>query len=1245
MRLSTVSIVSLAGIALILGTRAEFLSPASAAPPPPPAEFAQPESSKRPAPFPAMMVDQGMINPQFKGYFLPEGFRMEVVLSEPDIINPVGMTFGPDGTMFVLEWRPDPINLGWNEVKETVRYRDNSTRTVATMKKFTMDTVKMFRFNVGTGKYDPAKVIIAEELPSSILYHDGWLYLSGRGTVKRYRQAKVGAVATDKPVPASPNDPWSIREVIAQGFCGFHHHQVSGMTIGNDGWLYITTGDDDNVVEGSDGSRATVLRTGAVFRCKPDGSKMEVFSQGYRNPYRDLAFDDRFNWFHADNDNEDGSRFTGCRIMHVTEGSDFGWRLREGARCCRPDNARAAVGGELPGKLPPMIKTGRGSPAGLMIYNDTFVPKDYRGLLYYPDVYRKLIRAYKVEPTGSTYKISGEMPFMQSEDPLFRPCQMVTGPDGAIYVCDWRTDSGGAGKLWGDGLHGRIYRIKWTGAGASPALPLRGMDSWANIAKLPDEQLADALFAPTMSDRIRARDELIRRGDKTRNLVLARFISGHLPDEARLPALGVLVSGWNADVENLFRLQLNDESADVRRLVADGLARNSTRGDPQTFEALLKILADREPAVRRVAALSLGRLGNSGAADALVNAWRFDEHADAVLRDSYLRGLELLGKPAIASLLSLANSGDKECALAVEAFLALRTQLAADAIPQLLANPHLTPAERESLIRSYSNYQFEPAISLEPLAEFLAARASEPIEVVRAVTETLVAGGASNAPKATQLILKLLVHPELDVRLAALAAVEEGRMTAASPRLLEMLADASRSQAERTAIVKGLRGTGDPKCLPALVEILKAPVPGGLKIEALRTLSSLAPDIARSSAEPLLDQADAPLVAEAVAALSTSKAGAKLIAERYLAKRLPRDLFPQVTDALKKFGDDPDLTRMRADVMRGGLLLSLEPGQVEKVRLQVINKGDPKKGKELFLNIKLLNCLSCHRMEGIGGAVGPDLTRVWDTHTVEKLVESIADPSKEIKEGYQAYRALTLAGQVIVGLKVSETSGEVVLRDPTGRDVRLLKDDIEQITATKTSLMPDDAAARLTYDQFIDVLAFLKSKKEQESLRGLVVEYRIAGPFPTDLRLLTPEIKSGVPADEKKWLSYAAEPNGTVDVKGAFPATPAGVYARAFVYSPKKQPVTGTIQSEDPLRVWVGDASVFDRADPNFAAGPTSEETFGAELQPGWNVVLMKVVNAGRAHRVGLRFSGEGLRTAAMPDATVPPGLTPVGKP
>ena len=351
---------------------AAALTRLDAAPPPPPADFAVPQTPTKPEPFPVKLVDQGAFNPELKGYYLPEGFRLEVVVSDPDVVNPVGMTFAPDGSLFVMEWRPDPVTKDrWFEVKETFHYRDGTTKQVATMKKFTTDLVKHFRPNPATGKFGAPQIIISEELPSSILYHDDYLYVTGRGTVRRWKQSR-------------PGGPWDIREIIAQGFCGFHHHQVSGVSVGNDGMLYLTSGDDDNFVEGSDGSRATVLRTGAVFRCNPDGSKMETYSLGYRNPYRDLAHDDKFNWFHTDNDNEDGSRFTGLSAwcMWLKE-VDYGWRLAlEGARCCRPDHIRGAVAGERPGKLPADAEDRPRLPGrACCIYHDTRnCPEQYRGL-------------------------------------------------------------------------------------------------------------------------------------------------------------------------------------------------------------------------------------------------------------------------------------------------------------------------------------------------------------------------------------------------------------------------------------------------------------------------------------------------------------------------------------------------------------------------------------------------------------------------------------------------------------------------------------------------------------------------------------------------------------------------------------------------------------------------------------------------------------------------------------------------
>lgn len=1176
--------------------------------PPAPEGFAGPESPPLPEPFPIKYQDQGVYDQRLKGLFAPEGFKVEIVAENPVVVNPVGITFGPDGTLFVIEWKPDP-GREWFELKETFTFQDGTSRQVATMKKFVTDPVKALHYNPETGTYDRSDVIIPEELPSTLLWHDGWLYTASRGTVRRYKQSRAGG-------------PWDIREVIAQGFCGFHHHQVSGLTIGNDGWLYITSGDDDNFAEGSDGSRATVLRTGAIFRCKPDGSEMEIFSIGYRNPYRDMAYDDKFNWFHADNDNEDGSKFTGCRLMHVTEGSDYGWRLLPGARCCRPDFVRGAIAGELPGKLPPMLKTGRGSPAGLLIYHDTKIPEQYRGLLYYPDVFRRLVRAYGIKPNGSSFDVVSEFEFLKSDDPLFRPCEMVTGPDGAIYVCDWRTDSGGAGKLWGDGQNGRIYRITWVGTEDLPGIPTRGLDSWAKLIRKPTEELIAALGSPDLTDRVEARKELVRRGTPARDAILKSIISGTLEPDGRLAALGALQAHWSNEVEALFILLLNDNSPDIRRLAADGLGRNAKPGNARVQESLVKIFADEEPAVRRSVAMAIGRIGAPGAADVLLNAWRADTAADFMLADGYIRAIESLGKPGFASLLSLAASGEAaDLERVVNAIAGCRTMAGYQALPELLSNPHLKPEQKIALVRSFPNYQFDPPVSFEPLVEFMTTTEKLDPAVVAAGLEVLSETGNINSPEDTALVLKLLDAKEPELQLAAIRTANSSRIRDAGPKLIAIADDNKMSQQLRTEAVKALASTGGPQIDTALTNILQAEVPTALKREALRSLATVAPEQARTAAEKLLKQPDLELLAEAVAVLGSSKQGAQTVGEKFLAGQLPKALLPRVTEVLGKFRDDEAIAKLSGEVMKGGLSVGSDPASVDRIRKLVLTQGDPLKGKQLYLNTKLLACANCHQLEGSGGNIGPDLTRVWDTQTIDKLIEAIIEPSKEIKEGYQTYKAATIDGRVFTGLRITDTDTEVVIREANGTDVRLLKDDLDELTPLQTSLMPDNVVSQLTFDQFIDLIAFLKNRQAQESLRGNVLTYMFATGLRTN-QLIDWE-KAELP-DGIRWQLSAAEPNGLVQTE----AKPGVSYALTWVYSPNSQKAVANLKTN------AKNAELRVNGKPVSQLGGDLHTDFARyplELNEGWTPVIVKLVTqAGELH-FGIVLEGQELKSSAQP--------------
>ncbi len=212
---------------------------------------------------------------------------------------------------------------------------------------------------------------------------------------------------------------------------------------------------------------------------------------------------------------------------------------------------------------------------------------------------------------------------------------------------------------------------------------------------------------------------------------------------------------------------------------------------------------------------------------------------------------------------------------------------------------------------------------------------------------------------------------------------------------------------------------------------------------------------------------------------------------------------------------------------------------------------------------------------------------------------------------------------------MSETATELVLRDANGRDLRLAKDEIETVSPSRLSLMPDNTVSPLTFDQLIDLLAFLKNRPEQELLRGVAVEGSIVSGFSANLGVARAEVAADPASKTAKWEPARAEANGLFDLKNVFPTTaPSGVYVRTFVYSPRDQSVTGIVLADDPIRVWVGEVSAFDRPGAPVAA---IEETFPVALKTGWNAVLVKVGNGGRGHRLGIRFSGDGVRTAGLP--------------
>ena len=1096
------------------------------APQPMPDDYRVQEFAARPAPDWVHIKTHGADAGKLAGFRLADAFKVEVVAEEPIVLNPVALSFDEQGRAYVIQWNPAPgARLGDYEVT----YQDGTTSKIRRMFKDSRDDLRRLEDTNGDGIWDKSVVVMNDlEMTSSATVHDGWFYLPSVGHLLRRKIVRAGETLEAKTLGPAPikrlkgvePDTEIIEQEIVKGFCGFTQHQVSGVTVGSDGWIYLSSGDDDNKADGADGSRVTVLRCGVIYRCRPDGTDLHEVARGFRNPYRSVAVDRHYNIFHIDNDQEDGSKFTGCRIMHVLDGQDFGWRLYPGAVCCRVDNARGAVFGERPGKMPSLLKTGRGAPAGLLAYQGSTVEK-LDGWLIYPDVVRKLVRAYLPERSGTSFKIAAQFDLMANDDGMFRPCEAVQGPDGAIYIVDWRHNGSGAGNLWGNHQTGRIYRLTSASEASRPALDGARSQLAERLKQMDEKELLTALSGKDSYQRRATARELAKRFAKTpadgRGTWQGYVFSKTLPSEAVCELLGAICEQAYDDKVQMWLTELSTRDGELGRCAAELFARNATlkttHPNVATQIARFKFnLTSAQLEAKRTSVLALSKIGQLyGQRDTeiakeiettLVTILFQDRSNDAVFHDALVRAIERLGETAIRRVsMHVSERGSANKAKALAFFEATRTRPAARAVDGLLFGDlsHLSSEELGRLIASYRNYQLDPPISVAMLVAWLSTNQDAPAPVLLTGLETVAvcaeSGCAIGDEESLQtLALGLLNNSDEPTRLTTIESIGAAGLNALAPTLAQALQDTKRSEAERRAIVRSLSRLrsialaflstrtppGVERVLDQLVAAANDPQQGMVRADILTALTPIDFSKAEPIARQWLDSKESWQVATAIDLLGTRPADAKLMAERFIDQKLDRSFLPNVSTALQRHLDkdaNGEMKALLASILKAGLLV--DPNQTAEL---VAKSGNPERGRVLYLDRKRTQCATCHKLEGVGGQVGPDLTKVWQTHSIPKLVEALLEPSKEIKEGFATWTITTKKGQVFNGLKISENKREVVLRDAQGNDVRLLGEDIEEQIQSKRSLMPDGLASQLSLNELVDLIAFLKSQSAQAGL-------------------------------------------------------------------------------------------------------------------------------------------------------------------
>lgn len=214
---------------------------------------------------------------------------------------------------------------------------------------------------------------------------------------------------------------------------------------------------------------------------------------------------------------------------------------------------------------------------------------------------------------------------------------------------------------------------------------------------------------------------------------------------------------------------------------------------------------------------------------------------------------------------------------------------------------------------------------------------------------------------------------------------------------------------------------------------------------------------------------------EAVKQLVTTTRGAFLLAHALGEQQVPEPLRgptlqialsrpePQIRDLFERF------IPAEQRVKRLGMVI--KPEQI------LARTGNAERGRQVFQKTAGVACANCHRINGTGSTLGPDLSQIGKKLNAAQLLESILEPSKTIDPQYVPWLAETRDGKVHSGLLVRKTDTEIVLRDASDKEVRLPAGQVETLVQQRKSLMPELLLRDMTAEQVADLLAFLASLK------------------------------------------------------------------------------------------------------------------------------------------------------------------------
>ena len=931
-----------------------------------------------------------------KKFSVPEGFEVRIFASEPDVINPVGMSWDERGRLWVAELYEYPLGA-----KPGQKPRDR---------------IKILEDTDADGRADKVTVFAdGFNLLTGILVGNGGVYV-GQAPDFLFLQDTDGDDKADK------------RTVLKSGFgLQDRHELLNGFTWGPDGWLYMTHGvfTYSKVKDPDDPNDDGVKVDAAVARYHPRTKKIEVFADGTSNPWG-VDFDRYGNAF-----------ISACVIDHLFHVTPGGLYVRQGGTPPNP------YGYQL---LPSIVdhKHFRAAYAGVQVYQGNMYPEAYRGTIMMGNIHQSAINHDILKPVGSSFLASTNRDFLVANDGWFRPVSTQVGPDGAFWVMDWYDkypcyQNANADPEGVDREHGRIWRVVYTGDKRGAKVASRPSNDM-NLAKLSTGQLIDLLGHDNVWQRRVAQRLLTERRDTGAKPALLKLLAEGQSVESRLAALWSLHGAELLDDATLDRYSTDRDKA-VRTWVARFTGERRLAND-ESLERLKALAADSDPSVRLAVAVAC-RQYSSGSltVNTPVPSEVSNFKAGAVL-DILVRNSTDAKDPVIPFLIWMAS----EPRLAENPAYALRWLLEHGPVTMPLSGQLAAKTMRRICdLRSVDE--------MNAVVAFLAKLTPEHSDLAAAVLDGLIQGVKGAKPpsvKAGPVLAKLNFNPQVSERAQRLGALWGD--AEATEQLLARLNDPSISEADKVRAIQSARQLKTDAARDALIRVLNGTDKEPLLMETVRALGEVGGDDVSDHVVkrwPALSPAARRTAAEVL--VSRNRWAAALLKAVEQKKVAPTDIS---ATAVRSFSQSSDTSiRERAAKLIG----RYRPTDADKLkliadkrRIALASAPDLNAGREVARK----TCFVCHKLHGEGADVGPDLTGVGRS-TLDALLAHIIDPNQVVGKGYENVEIETKDGRTVAGRLVEDTDTRVKLLASGPKEETIARSDIADMRVSELSVMPE----------------------------------------------------------------------------------------------------------------------------------------------------------------------------------------------